>query len=815
MNAGPIRILLVEDNPGDARLLRESLSEARENRFELVSVDRLSSGIEQLQTNAFDVVLLDLSLPDARGFESFSKTHQQAPHVPIVVLSGLDDERLAERCVHQGAQDYLVKGQVSGQGIARVVRYAIERKWAEEELRRSAEQFRRLIELSPDGFIVVDRSGTILLANAAMEQLTGAGAEHRLKSQQVTELVSPDEVHKLRECLSRVFADPAHSHRIDSLFLGSDGRLFPVEVNASYLHWEGRHAAQIIARDVTDRRRAQAELENRARQQAAVAELGQSALAVSDTPALIDDAIATIALILNVPLCGYFELEADQVMLRLRAGVGWSTPESDAMTLPIGTESPAGYALLANCSIVVHDFQLESRFRVPAALRDHRVVSGINTIVRGTGRPFGVLAAFSTSRRDFSEDDVHFVESVANVLGTAMDREQAEAVLQEREEQLRQVQKMEAVGMLAGGVAHDFNNLLSAIIGFSELVLMRMAPDDPMREYIEEVARAGDRAATLTGQLLTFGRRQVLHPETLDVNVVLSDLEHLLSRVVGEEVELAIVLSPQPVRVHADRSQIEQVIINLAVHARDAMPSGGQLTIETKRLHVDADVAHEHVGVRPGAYVLLSVRDTGVGMDPATRARIFEPFFTTKAPGKGTGLGLSTVYGVVKQSDGDVQVFSEPGQGTMFKILLPRSEDFGETPVRPRAMGQQPRGTETVLVVEDEPGVRALVRGILQATGYTVLEASRGEEALELIETYPAAIHLLLTDVVMPGMSGPELAVRIEERHPIAKVLYMSGYTGDVAVRHGVLQQGSAYLQKPITPTTLTRKVRDVLETGA
>jgi two-component system, cell cycle sensor histidine kinase and response regulator CckA len=813
--ADPTRILLIEDNPGDARLLRESLVDAGESGFELRSVDCLRSGLELLRETGFDVVLLDLSLPDARGIETFARAHEEAPHIPIVVLSGTNDQRLAEECVREGAQDYLVKGEVNGHSIARVVRYAIERMRAEKELRRSEAQLRRLIELSPDGVIVVDRDGSIRLANAAMNHMANPENDGGLGGKNVLDLPIPAEAHALQECLQRVFADSARAQRIDSVFVRSDGSPYPVEVNASYLVWEGRPAAQIIARDMAEHRRVQTELENRARQQAAVAELGQSALAVSDTEALLEDAIATIALILNVPLCGYFELDAEQLGMRLRAGIGWGTDDARAIEIPTGTESSAGYAVLANRSVVVHDLHLETRFRTPPVLIERGIVSGIDTIVRGTERPFGVLAAYTTSRRVFTTDDVHFLEAVANVLGTAMDRQQAQAALQEREEQLRQAQKMEAVGMLAGGVAHDFNNLLSAIIGFSELVLMRMPPEDPMRPYIEEVARAGDRAAALTGQLLTFGRRQVLRPESLDVNLVLSDLEQLLRRVIGEDVDLAILLAPEPVRVTADRSQIEQVVMNLAVNARDAMPHGGKLTIETQRVELDGGYARDHVGVRPGAYVMIAVSDTGTGMDAATRARIFEPFFTTKEVGKGTGLGLATVYGIVKQSEGDVWVYTEPGQGTTFKVYLPRNEEVGEMPVRPRAMGEQPRGTETILVVEDEPGVRALVRGVLQATGYSVLEASRGEEALDVLNTYGLPIHLLLTDVVMPGMSGPELASRVEHAHPETKVLYMSGYTGDVAVRHGVLDQGSAYLQKPITPTTLSRKVREVLDAAA
>ncbi|HXZ27734.1 MAG TPA: PAS domain S-box protein [Terriglobales bacterium] len=380
------------------------------------------------------------------------------------------------------------------------------------------------------------------------------------------------------------------------------------------------------------------------------------------------------------------------------------------------------------------------------------------------------------------------------------------------EEQLRQAQKMEAVGRLAGGVAHDFNNLLTVIKGYSELMLKELKDTDPMRAEVEEVQKAADRAASLTNQLLAFSRQQVLEPRVLDLNTVLSNMEKLLRRLLGEDVDLVTVLDPAIGRVKADPGQVEQVIMNLAVNARDAMPKGGKLTLETSNVVLDKDYAREHVAVKPGAYVVISVSDTGVGMDADTCARVFEPFFTTKEQGKGTGLGLSTVYGIIKQSGGYIWVYSEVGLGTTFKVYLPRVDQPAEH-IPDRGSSRTQRGNETILLVEDEDGVRALVHEVLRKNGYTVLQARHGGEALLLCERHAGTIHLLLTDVVLAQMSGHELALRLSALRPDMKVLYMSGYTDEAIVHHGVLEPGTAFLQKPFTTEALARKVRAVLDT--
>jgi two-component system, cell cycle sensor histidine kinase and response regulator CckA len=382
------------------------------------------------------------------------------------------------------------------------------------------------------------------------------------------------------------------------------------------------------------------------------------------------------------------------------------------------------------------------------------------------------------------------------------------------EEQLRQSQKMEAVGMLAGGIAHDFNNLLTIITGYSQLILNTLGPQDPNRHSAEQIIKAGDRAAALTRQLLAFSRRQVLQPRVLDLNKLVSSLGVMLQRLIGEDVELRLVLPADLGRVSADPGQIEQVLMNLAVNSRDAMPRGGVLTIETGHVMLDTQYTARHVAVKPGPYVLLAVSDNGTGMDKATRDRLFEPFFTTKSAGRGTGLGLSTVFGIVKQSGGSVDVYSEPGTGTTVKVYLPRIEQAApaesERPRKPSV-----RGSETILVAEDDEMVRSLVRETLEREGYKVLAASDPLDARRIADTHGEGIQLLITDVVMPKLSGRELAGQLMARRPEMKVLYMSGYTDNAVINSGILQKEVAFLQKPFTPAALTEKVREVLETGS
>ncbi|HWZ28851.1 MAG TPA: response regulator [Gemmatimonadales bacterium] len=632
--AAPIRILLVEDNPGDARLILEVLTEMGAAGFTLEKLDRLEPALERMRGAALDVVLLDLGLPDSQGLATFERARMEAPTQPIIVISGLDDEQVALEAVRSGAQDYLVKGRIEGHLLGRVIRYAIERQRAEQRLRTSETMYRSLVANSPFGIQRVSPEGRVLSANPALVAMLGYDNE--------------DEVLKL-DMARDVYAVAAErASQVSNLI--AQGEL-TVESE-----WKRRDGTRIRAR---------------------------------------------------------------------RTGRVVRSPDGDVLYF----------------DIVVED------------VTQQRVT----------------------------------------------------------EQQLAQARKMEAIGQLAGGVAHDFNNLLTVILGSSDLLLETVAADSPDRAEIGDIRQAALRAAELTRQLLAFSRQQVLQPQALDLNHVVEGMQKMLGRLIGEDVELRTALDASLGTVRADPGQMEQIILNLAVNARDAMPDGGHLTIETANADLDATYVAAHSPALPGPYVMLAVTDTGMGMDQATQSRVFEPFFTTKEQGKGTGLGLATVYGIVKQSGGLIWLYSEPGQGATFKIYLPRitaAATAHTVPPDPRAL----RGTETVLVVEDDSTVRSLTQRVLAGQGYTVLVADSGAAALALVLGHAGAIDLLITDVVMPGMSGRDLGNRFIEARPTARVLFLSGYPGEAIARRGILEAGVNFLQKPFTVEALGRKVREVLE---
>ncbi|HUE83350.1 MAG TPA: response regulator [Pyrinomonadaceae bacterium] len=406
------------------------------------------------------------------------------------------------------------------------------------------------------------------------------------------------------------------------------------------------------------------------------------------------------------------------------------------------------------------------------------------------------------------------VQNVLKRRSVELEKSEAIEALRKSEEQLRQSQKLQAIGRLAGGISHDFNNLLTAIIGYSDLTMRRLAEDNPLHRNLAEIKKAGERASALTRQLLAFSRKQVLQPRVFDLNAVVTDLERMLHPTIGEDVALKTILEANLGNVKADPGQMEQVIINLAVNARDAMPNGGKLLIETANVYLDESYARQHVSVVPGHYILLAITDSGTGIDEETKQHIFEPFFTTKEAGKGTGLGLSTVYGIIKQSGGNIWVYSEPGKGTTFKIYLPRVTEKAENYKTDMESVEAPAGTETILVVEDEQLVRDLALEVLSSLGYNLLHANNGRAALELCQEYREKIDLLLTDVVMPEISGRELANRLKALHPEMEILFMSGYTHDAIVHHGVLDEATHFMQKPFSPKGLALHVRRALDSG-
>ncbi len=466
----------------------------------------------------------------------------------------------------------------------------------------------------------------------------------------------------------------------------------------------------------------------------------------------------------------------------------------------------------------------ESLTRVIGEPDRHTYLDALSAIGLGEPGTFGQTIEIVGTRKNGNQFPIELSLSAWQTAGATnftvvvrdvTERKQAEAVLRQREDQLRQAQKMEAIGRLAGGVAHDFNNLLTAIRGYGELVLETLEDDDARRADADEIIKAVDRAAGLTRQLLTFSRRQVLAPQVLALNDLVAGTEKMLRRLIGEDVELTCVSQAGLGLVRADLGQVEQVLVNLVVNARDAMPGGGKLHIELNNVEFNGSAAGGRSGAEPGRYVRLSVSDTGGGMTPEIVSHIFEPFFTTKEEGKGTGLGLATVYGIVQQSGGTIEVESQPGAGTTFRIYLPEVTGVEVVPAPQRTVQQTSRGLETILLVEDDERVRALVGSVLTKSGYVVLEAARGEQALDIARTYALPIHLLLTDVVMPGMSGRVLSERLTSLRPETRVLFMSGYSDDAILRHGVQTAGTQFIQKPFSIEALTAKLREALETTA
>jgi signal transduction histidine kinase len=626
-----IKVLVIEDNPAYVRILWETLTKRRAATAKGLSFDveyamHLAAGLDRLAAGGIDVVLLDLMLPDSQGLDTLCRLSQQAPDIPVVVLTAFDADDLEVQALHKGAQDCLVKGQIDGRMLVHALRSAIERQQMRRALQASEARLQNLIIHNADGVLVVDKGRVIRFVNPAAEALFGCPAA---------------------ELLGTIFG-------------------FPVT------------AGEIIELDIVRKH---------------------------------------------------------------------------------------GAPAVAEMRVVETEWEGE--------------------------------VVFLASLRDITE------------------RKQAEDRLRQRDEQLRQAHKMEAIGRLAGGVAHDFNNLLTAIIGYSDIMLMRLKADDVLYRYVEQISKAANRAALLTRQLLTFSRRQVFQKRLINLNAVVPEMEKMLQPLIGEDIQLITRLAPQLGCVDADLGHMQQLVMNLVVNARDAMPQGGLLLIETANVKLEDTHQGRSLRAPAGPYVMLSVQDTGAGMDTEIMSHLFEPFFTTKDPGKGTGLGLAVVYGIVEQEGGDIEVQSVLGEGTIFKIYLPCVEESLPDAGGIEVSAASPSGLETVLVVEDEPIVRLSIRDTLQINGYCVLEAKDTQEALHFCTHYTEPIHLLITDVIMPGMNGRALADRFISLHKNIRVLFISGHPGDAIARHGVVHPNVAFLPKPFTSDALARKVRELLDKPA
>jgi len=631
---------------------------------------------------------------------------------------------------------------------------------AAESLRHSEARFRSFFDDAPIGKSMTAPDGTFLRVNRAFARMLGYSVEE-LKTVSYSSLTHADDLAESREGARGLLAGELDTWNMEKRYRAKDGRYVWAHVSTALQSDDEGRPQYFVTHvyDITERKRAEVE---RSRLAMAVEQAGEAVL--------ITDADGAIVYV-NPAFESVTGYSREEVMGRnprfLKSGV-----QDAAFYRALWTTVGGGHTWRGRLVNKKKDGTLYSEDSSISPMRDSA----------------GAISSYVAVKRDIT----------------------ATLAL---EAQFLQAQKMEAIGSLAGGVAHDFNNLLSIILSYSTMLAEDMTAGDPRRADLLEIEAAGKRAVELTRQLLAFSRKQVLQPRVLDLNDVVTGVERMLGRLIGADIHLTVLADPDLRKVRVDPSQIEQVIMNLAVNARDAMPQGGKLTIETANVELDETYAATHAGIKPGPHVMLAVTDSGTGMDKAILARIFEPFFTTKGVGKGTGLGLATVFGIVRQSEGSIWVYSEPGKGTTFKVYLPRARSFdSDAPMPVAAEGAPAGGTETILLVEDEDGVRVLARTILRRLGYHVLDARSGGDALLICEQHTATIDLLLTDVVMPRMSGRQLSERLRPLCPDMKVLFMSGYTDDAIVHHGVLDSGVAFLQKPFTPATLGRRVREVLD---
>ncbi len=777
---------MVEDSETDALLIVRQLRVAGyEPQFERVDTEAALRAA--LDRQAWDLIISDYNMPGFSGTAALSVLRERGLDIPFIFVSGSIGEDVAVAAMKAGASDYVMKERLKR------LAPAIERELREVDVRRERRRAQdaviertRLAELSADVAVALTQAATLgetltRCARAVAKHLDAAAA----CIWTVNEAAARFELQAAAGLREAVRADLEHVG-FDRSPIGTMARTrtphFSNDLTAHPLLVDGRLVGVLAAfsekplADVVrealggvagqlavgiERRRAEAELRQSQERFSRVFQASPVGIAISTLAEgrYVDVNDALLAMI------GY---DRRDVVGHTRAEIGiWK--DGDAV------------------SQIQAEVQAEGGGRVRDRDLDLRTRQGEIRLA---------LASFEKIELDGKPCLLTLVHDVS-------DRRRLE-------DQLRQSQKMEAVGRLAGGVAHDFNNLLAVITGYCDLLLRKLQSESE-RGDVEEIRNAAEGACSLTRQLLAFSRRQVVEPRVLDVNQVVERLEKMLRRITGEDVELVTRFAPGLPSIRADAGQLEQVLMNLVVNSRDAMPTGGRLLIETTAVELGAEYQHEHPAAVPGRYVMLAVSDTGVGMDEQTRVHIFEPFFTTKEVGEGTGLGLATVYGIVKQSGGFIWVYSEVGKGTTFRIYLPQVDAVAETPAAAAPDPVSLQGSEAILVVEDSPQLRTLIREVLEFHGYQVLDAPNGQAALEVATRPGTHVDLLLTDVIMPGMNGRELADQLAARQPGLKVVYASGYTADALTRYGV-EQGSGYLQKPFSPKVLATKVREVLD---
>jgi PAS domain S-box-containing protein len=853
-----VKVLLIEDNPGDTRLIREMLAEAKDVAFQLESADCLSTGLEQLAKAEVDLILLDLSLPDSLGIETFHRAYAQASGMPIVVLSGSDDEELAMSAVQAGAQDYLVKGQVDSHLLSRAIQYAIERERGRKERLQllAREQAARAEAVQAEQRfhdIVQGLHAIVWEADAQTWQFTfvsqraadilGYPLEHWLTQPDfwVSHIHPEDRQRSIAYCVE--CTGKGLDHAFEYRALAADGRVVWLQDIVHVVRDAEGPVRQLrgVMIDITTHKQVEEELKARARQQAAVAELGQRALANPPIVELFDEAVVLVANTLDVEYCKVLQLLPDGKALRLQAGIGWKAGLVGHALVDAGADSQAGYTLLVREPVIVEDLRREPRFRGTQLLHDHGIVSGLDVIIYSGGQPFGILSAHTRRRRTFTQDDIHFLQAIAHVLGTAIERKQveealrtvreglelrvrertaellqtnesllkeiaerqrAEDQLQEQQEALFQREKLAAMGSLLASVAHELNNPLSVVMVQADL-LSEEVREEALAERIKLVNQSAERCVSIVQNFLALARRTPPQRTHVELNAIIHEAMTLLAyplRVDNVDVQQNLADDLPP--LWADRHQLHQVLINLITNAHQALrerPTPRRLELTTRYDSV-------------ASVVTLEVADTGPGIPPALQERIFEPFFTTKPPGVGTGLGLPFCRGIIEGHGGTISVESQVSRGAVFRIKLPVEAvpvTVSEIPV-PEAL--LPVKGKAILIIDDEPGIVSALAYLLRRDGYHVDTAGNGRLALEQLQGQ--SYDLILCDLRMPELDGPGLYQEIEEHlpHLLSRMIFLTGDTLSPEAREFLEKAGVSRLNKPFRAAEVRRAVQQALQ---
>jgi PAS domain S-box-containing protein len=757
-------ILLVEDNVADQELLRECLSAAAMSA-DIMCVGSLDEATHAAEAGTFDLVLLDLNLPDSQGISTVKSAVDAFAALPIIALMGCSDEEAGNDAIRAGAQDYLVKGRFTPDMLRRSTRYAIERyaarTWAEEAIKASEQRYRRLFESAKDGILILDaQTGMVVDVNPFMIEMLGYTREHFF-DKTIWELgflkdVIPNKAHFVE------LQEKEYIRYEDMPLETADGQRINVEFVSNVYLVNHHKVIQCNIRDITDRKQAEEETLRASEERYRI---------------LVENIQLGITLIDR----DYRIVTSNMAQTRM-----FSKTLSDLAGKECFRKFVKQDYVCPHCPGKV-------------AMATGQPAEAEYEGIRDDGSRFAVrIHAFPVL--DLEGRATSFVEVVEDVT----DHKQLE-------ERFIQAQKMEAVGQLAGGVAHDFRNQLTVIKGYGEMLLRRSLVKDEAKGYVAQILKASERSATISEQLLAFSRQQVLRPEVAKLDLLAGQMMKSMAQTFGEDIQVSVVPCNDLWNVRVDAGQFQQALLNLALNARDAMPKGGQLTIETENIVLDESFVRRHAGASAGRYVMLTIRDTGAGMSPKTLGHLFEPFFTTKPVGEGTGLGLAMVYGFVTQSGGFIDVQSQSGKGTTFRIYFPAVDDVPESTVTTLQPTDLPIGLGTLLVVEDEEAIRRILLETLGECGYTVLTAGNAQEAMALVESSRQKIDLLITDVVMPGLSGPELAEHFQAARPGVQVLLISGYTGKMLTGHGVVPPEVNLLIKPFSSQALAQAVQKIL----